>query len=234
MKRFLKTGFTLAEVLITLGIIGVVAAMTIPTLAAGIQKQKIETQVKADYSVIQRTMRFMEYDDGGFYSLKDHDTAATYEWFKNNILSHLKVSHVCYNQAGCWHKPNVVKDLNGAKFLYDLPAGPGLNVITFVHPNGSYFSLDIWDGLASLKNRFGIDSKVNVLLILIDVNGAVKPNVIGKDIYIMAWTENGLVPAGEDRTSQEVRNNCLNGDGYWCLKHVINSSWKIDDKVWRR
>ena len=72
-----------------------------------------------------------------------------------------------------------------------------------------------------------------MLLILIDVNGAVKPNVIGKDIYIMAWTENGLVPAGADKTSQEVRNNCLQGNGYWCLKHVINSGWKIDDKVWR-
>lgn len=49
----------------------------------------------------------------------------------------------------------------------------------------------------------------------------------------MAWTENGLVPAGADKTSQEVRNNCLQGNGYWCLKHVINSGWKIDDKVWR-
>ncbi len=38
MKRVL--GFTLAEVLITLGIIGVVAAMTIPTLLANINGQK--------------------------------------------------------------------------------------------------------------------------------------------------------------------------------------------------
>lgn len=34
-----KNGFTLAEVLITLGIIGVVAALTMPTLIANIQQE---------------------------------------------------------------------------------------------------------------------------------------------------------------------------------------------------
>ena len=41
----LKSGFTLAEVLITLGIIGVVAAMTIPTIMQKITKRKLETQI---------------------------------------------------------------------------------------------------------------------------------------------------------------------------------------------
>lgn len=45
-----KFGFTLAEVLITLGIIGVVAAMTIPTLMSTFAKQRTETQLKAFYS----------------------------------------------------------------------------------------------------------------------------------------------------------------------------------------
>jgi len=226
--------FTLAEILITLAVIGIVAAMVIPPLAVGFQKRKTEVQLKADYSIIKQALHFMAYDDGGFYSLKDHDTAATYEWFRNYILSHLSVSQVCYNKTGCWHKPNIVKDLNNQSFVYDLPAGPGLNIITFVHPNGSYFSLDIWDGLPYLKNRIGVNSNVTVLLIFVDVNGSSKPNKIGKDIYIMVWTENGLVPAGNDKSDTDVKQNCLRGDGYWCLKYVINSGWNIDNRTWKR
>ncbi|MBP3848077.1 type II secretion system protein [bacterium] len=46
-----KSGFTLAEVLITLGIIGVVAAMTIPTLMMNYQKQVWESKLKKAFSV---------------------------------------------------------------------------------------------------------------------------------------------------------------------------------------
>lgn len=48
-----KLAFTLAEVLITLGIIGVVAAMTIPTLMSNYRKKQLETQIKANYSLVQ-------------------------------------------------------------------------------------------------------------------------------------------------------------------------------------
>ena len=48
-KRF---GFTLAEVLITLGIIGVVAAMTIPTLIANTNSAKFRSQFKKSLSTI--------------------------------------------------------------------------------------------------------------------------------------------------------------------------------------
>ena len=42
-----KSAFTLAEVLITLGIIGVVAALTIPILISNYRKRQLETQIKA-------------------------------------------------------------------------------------------------------------------------------------------------------------------------------------------
>ena len=48
MKK--SAAFTLAEVLITLGIIGVVAAMTIPTLIANIKGARIRTQLKKGIS----------------------------------------------------------------------------------------------------------------------------------------------------------------------------------------
>ncbi len=41
-----KKGFTLAEILITLGIIGIVAAMTIPTLISNYKKKEYSTKIK--------------------------------------------------------------------------------------------------------------------------------------------------------------------------------------------
>jgi len=55
----MKKAFTLAEVLITLGIIGVVAAITIPSLIANYQKRVIETTLKEDYSIMAQVNRLM-------------------------------------------------------------------------------------------------------------------------------------------------------------------------------
>ena len=83
---------------------------------------------------------------------------------------------------------------------------------------------------------FGITIPPNSsgLVFFFDANGDRKPNVIGKDIYIMAFTEDGLVPAGNNKTKAQVEQNCLTGDGYWCLSKLISDSWEIDDRVWKR
>ena len=59
-----KFGFTLAEVLITLGIIGVVAAMTIPTLIQNTNSVKFATQFKKDISTLSQAalMAQAQYD----------------------------------------------------------------------------------------------------------------------------------------------------------------------------
>lgn len=52
-----KLAFTLAEVLITLGIIGVVAAMTIPTLVTNADKKATATKLKVFYSKINQAVK---------------------------------------------------------------------------------------------------------------------------------------------------------------------------------
>jgi prepilin-type N-terminal cleavage/methylation domain-containing protein len=53
----LKKGFTLAEVLVTLGIVGVVAALTIPTLQANVQRQQIGPAVAKAVNTMENTNR---------------------------------------------------------------------------------------------------------------------------------------------------------------------------------
>lgn len=63
--KFSKRGFTLAEVLITLGIIGVVAAITMPTLIANHREKQTVAQLKKAYSILQQAylMAVNEYGD---------------------------------------------------------------------------------------------------------------------------------------------------------------------------
>ncbi len=59
MKNF---AFTLAEVLITIGIIGVVAAITIPGLITECQKMVIKNQFKEQYSTFQQAIKTVEFN----------------------------------------------------------------------------------------------------------------------------------------------------------------------------
>ena len=231
-----KKAFTLSEVLITLGIIGIVAAMTIPTLMTKIQKHQVETQLKETYSVIQQAMRNAQGEGSDLSNVfQDKSDTAIKSWFEEFILPNIKITNVCYNTPGCWHKYNEAHALNGEKYIWDYPnnIGWGINIITFTIPKGAYFNMDSYSKL-SCTSVFGINTDTSCLVVIFDVNGDKKPNVIGKDIYMVVQTENGLVPAGKDKTQDEVNNNCNNGNGYWCLQKVMNEGWKISDKIWKR
>ena len=62
MKKHL--GFTLAEVLITLGIIGVVSALTIPSLIAGCQEKVTITKLKKMYQMVKEAEIASSIDNG--------------------------------------------------------------------------------------------------------------------------------------------------------------------------
>ena len=60
-----KVGFTLAEVLITLGVIGVVAALTFPSIIGYYQKKVLQEQFKVAYSMLLQLLLKSEVDLGG-------------------------------------------------------------------------------------------------------------------------------------------------------------------------
>ena len=60
----MKKAFTLAEVLITLGIIGVVAALTLPAVIQNYQKRSLEVATKKFYSVITQAVKQYMTDEG--------------------------------------------------------------------------------------------------------------------------------------------------------------------------
>ncbi len=72
----MKKGFTLAEVLITLGIIGVVAALTLPSLIQNYREQAIVARVKKFYSVFSQAYAMAVLENGTIdnWGLKDSVT----------------------------------------------------------------------------------------------------------------------------------------------------------------
>ena len=82
LKNKLHKGFTLAEVLITLGIIGVIAALTIPTLINKTTNKELETAFKKNYSMVQNAYKKAYYDNGNIPPNFDDKTDID-EFFSN-------------------------------------------------------------------------------------------------------------------------------------------------------
>ena len=233
-----KFAFTLAETLITLGIIGVVAAMTIPTLISKYQKHIVEANLQESYSIIQQVMKYTEYDDVSF-DVKIPDSLDGMKlWSETFLEPHLKYSKICYDTAGCWQTKAPTKNLKGSVVGWNRTGiGVGNGIITIKLTNGANLCLD---GFAKLdmKRWFGTDiTDSTSLVVYIDANGDSGPNIIGKDIYIVAYTPNGLVPAGFSESNETVKENCsktstAQNAGYYCINLVKANGWKIPDELW--
>ena len=92
----LKTpAFTLAEVLITLGIIGVVAAMTLPTLIMNHRKQVTVNKVKKFYTVMSQATNSAIAEYGSMEDWQSFTTTRNGEemqnWFDTYLKPYLKV-----------------------------------------------------------------------------------------------------------------------------------------------
>ena len=114
MKK--KLAFTLAEVLITLGIIGVVAAITMPIVIQNYRKQTLETKLKADVSILQQAIVRSAVDNGtpDSWGLEDN-SANTFEIY---IKPYLNVVGECNGSVNNPDNPcnSTVYNLDQSKY----------------------------------------------------------------------------------------------------------------------
>lgn len=103
-KNKFNVGFTLAEVLITLGIIAVVAAMTIPLLVSSYQKEALATSLEKFYTTMYQATKRSEVDNGPVSSWNFGDGTAdgTYDWFMTYIGPYLKYENVTKLGTSIW------------------------------------------------------------------------------------------------------------------------------------
>ncbi len=227
-----KVAFTLAEVLITLGIIGVVAAMTIPGYIEKTAKQVTVSKLKKSYSNLQQVIRLSEAENGEVstwpfeYGSYDSNFVNS-ELFKKYFLPYIKV----VGQYGLESPEKVYYQL----YTIDGEISYAGSNAFIVFPDGT--------SIGTLLNYTG--GGTNYLWIFIDINGKSGPNRLGKDVFMTELLRNNrLVMWGDSGTGDrdylinDVRYSCKKGTGQkyaggFCGALIQMDGWQIkDDYPW--
>ena len=105
-KLSAKTGFTLSEVLITLGIIGIVAAITIPGLIAKYQKEAAVNKLKRSISILNQAYK-LSYDDVGELDAQETKDMDSLTYFNTYWAPYIKVHTYCTSSGQCGYRTPV-------------------------------------------------------------------------------------------------------------------------------
>jgi len=127
-----KKAFTLAEVLITLVIIGVIAAITVPTVVADSNQKTFEARARKVYSTLTNAMTIAKSRGADFeFEVANDSNQNMKDWY-DKYLKALITMKTCYDKMGCWHEGDT-KGLDGKVVYYNRPqVGVGANIITAV------------------------------------------------------------------------------------------------------
>lgn len=184
-----KIAFTLAEVLITLGIIGVVAAMTLPTVINKINNKQNITAMKKAYSELSQIKQTLDYEYGGNFAMAcntfDDDC------LRDLFASKMKVIKKCKSSA-----PNECQEKsyfdNGTERKLDSNINQGWPMIVTESGYSVKFRFHVYD-CESYTPMHPSELK-SCGWMQIDTNGKKKPNIEGKDIFFIEIFKNKLVP----------------------------------------
>lgn len=210
MKNF---AFTLAEVLITLGIIGVIAAMTIPSLLSSINDVRWRTSFLKTYSSVSQAIKHMESEgiviSPSSYTVADRQYRPFYESLAKNMANVTNCGDSYYNQRlsqGCFDSAkSTYKSFRGNSDLETQRFDDG----QLIMPDGSIILVDQPGGPSFYVH------------IYIDVNGVKPPNRLGYDLFVLQYTDDGLKVMGQPGTDYEETDGTTHK---YCDKHGGASS----------
>lgn len=216
MTLFYKyKGFTMAEVLITIGIIGVVAAMTLPALINRTQHKELQTAFLKTYSElnqasqlfrVKESMSLAEYAAINFHGREADELLKKFMGYFKGTSNFNK---------GYWNnidddtitRPYKIKTLNGN---YE---NEGI-----CNNSGRYADIA---GRVYSMNDAPQNTYTNGPVICVDVNGQKGPNKIGYDYFLFLFTVDGyVIPMGQehknnsDKDGSSSEHGALNGNGF--------------------
>jgi len=210
-----KFGFTLAEVLITLGIIGVVAAITIPPLNAKIREKQTVAKVKETYAQFQQAYRLVADENEGLIGLVNTDASDkenSTAMFKE-VTKYLKKAKSCDIHTNCMGE--VYRTLDGRIMtIFDGIWDDYSNLQTGILLNGTSF----W--ILSLKSNNEYSGQIGI-----DINGAEKPNQLGIDFFHFSVKEGGIVkPSGDSSNTRcDIKSTTERYNGYGCTYLLLKN-----------
>ena len=212
--------FTLAEVLITLAIIGIVAALTIPNLIFKYQEKQTVSRLTKAYSTINNAYQRAKIDNGELstWGFEGNSTGSSYSnnayLFWEKITPYLKIDD----------KKTSQDDANRFEYKrYFLTGVPNNNsVSTIVHLADGMTLSGGWISNYKCNNR-NICGDFHI-----DINGITNlPNTIGKDIFYFYIYKDAIIPMGtKDDRQHPIERSCnlnstITNNGYGCTAWVI-------------
>ena len=227
-----KKAFTLSEVLITLGVVGIVAVLTIPGVMKNYQNRLYTAQLEKIYAQVadaaqsimndEHTDDFYETTAGGATVCNATTGDCTsglgfflQKYFKNIKENCLKTEEKCMpTTAGAY------KTVGG---------------VNISPPSGNYFVQTVSG--AAIGGFYNPAN--NCTSLVVDVNGVAPPNVAGRDVFAIDIRSNGTLAdyaSGCSPTSVGApASNCTAGNtstlyeaSSGCLNNIIEAGWKME------
>lgn len=193
-----KKGFTLSEVLLVLSVIGVISALTIPTLIQKVSDDQYKTAWKKNFSVLNQAAMQIIANNGSLVSGTSAGLSAiNSNTMKNELSKYISTLKTCNNGQSfgdCWHSSwgrldgTTDTDGNFSGMIFS----DGTLLITWIHDSCT------WAIKAGVSNSCG--------WMKIDVNGFKSPNTIGKDIFLIGVFDDRILPFGSDLTGGSTTN----------------------------
>ncbi len=194
-----KEGFTLAEVLITLGIIGIVAAMTLPAFISNVQGRIHAKRVENINQKLSKVTDKMAVQSG---LIGYPDTMA----FVQEMKKHMSIAKVCDNShlSECWgtnevdvgkDKPWEISKTKTARELQIMKAQRKhwADTVGIVTADGTPMILsydkecnfDVNNTGLQFDKSSGKSNSLKCLSGVFDWNGGAKPNKLGDDVLML-------------------------------------------------
>lgn len=217
----MKQGFTLAEVLVTLSIVGVIAILTIPSLVKNYRYKVYSSSIEKAYSQISAAVKQAMDDD------------MTSDWYKSTAGA-VDDNENC-TKGSCYFLNNYFKL---ARKNCGGTSSPKCFASQYTSIDGSSGNLRFERGYCAqtvngMTMCMNIDSENASTKIALDTNGPSQPNIIGLDTFILQIRSDGTVddwtndPAKCNTKSSEYNNIADYATG--CLIKTMRNNWTITE-----
>lgn len=213
-----KKAFTLAETLITLTIIGIIAVLTVPTVVSKYNKKIYVAALQTTYNQISNSAA-QALIDYRTRSLADSDLVTT-DGVGEFLKKYFNVAKDCGvasdNSSECL--ASSYRNFNKSAYT---PKVKGRYCVTL--NTGVSVCMDV-------MHTDGADSH-GYADVIVDINGKDKPNINGRDLFGFELYTDGKVSEGYNE--QTHIHFCASGEddkGYaaGCLSKIMDDGWKMD------
>lgn len=242
-------GFTLSEVLITLGIIGIIAAFTIPGVISKYNKKVTEENLKVAYSLLSQAIQMSEEQNGSVEYWNIIDIEEDGSFAQRYIFPYLNLTQNC---GLAMHNKSCFFSGSNQNGWFDMSGGDTSG--GYGGYGASYFSSAVLSNgmIIGVINKKGLWNSVKIA---IDINGRRCEQKIGKDVFYFYVCDGnrqnkktGLQtnPLCTDQTRTKIISeasdyytygNCAtkgsNGNGHFlgekCTDLIMKEGWKIPE-----